>query len=180
MLSYLSTKFNFYIRINIIQPTRNFKILLVISCSYYNYSQKIWWGIKFGSVVVYLYDYQNANISYLCIIRMAIPYQTAKFKSANVFAMTQLPNLTPANISSYAVCLLVEVYFLLIYYTYYHPLLCSGIQYQTMLETSSTSSTLSQYSQLSPRTSTKGYHSWPRLGWVSVSTVTWPVMWSSH
>ena len=32
---------------------------------------------------------------------MAISYRTAKFKSANIFAMAQPPDLIPANISGY-------------------------------------------------------------------------------
>ena len=40
---------------------------------------------------------------YVC---MAIPYQTAKFKSANIFAMAILGPIIPANISGYMVILL--------------------------------------------------------------------------
>ena len=41
---------------------------------------------------------------------MAIPYQTAKFKSANIFTIAiwvQPSNLIPANISGYTVSVLV-------------------------------------------------------------------------
>ena len=52
------------------------------------YSRKIWWGIKFGGWVVYITTakLRSTKISYShTIIRMAIPYRTAKFKSANIF-----------------------------------------------------------------------------------------------
>ena len=59
------------------------------------YSQKIWRGIKFGSLAVYLNNRQikirqNFLLAY---IRVAIPYQTAKLKSANTFCNGHLgPN----------------------------------------------------------------------------------------
>ena len=56
---------------------------------YIPYSQKIWRGIKFGSLEVYSSDRQikirqNFLLTYM---HMAIPYQIIKFKSANTFAM---------------------------------------------------------------------------------------------
>ena len=74
------------------------------------YSRKIWQGIKFGSLAVCMSNRQikiSQNFL-LAYIRMSIPYQTAKFKSANMFAKailfgTQLPNLIPANIYGYTV-----------------------------------------------------------------------------
>ena len=63
-----------------------------LSC-YIWYSRKVWWGIKSGSLVVYpaTTKLKSTNISYLhIIIRMAIPYQIAKFKSANIFPMAIL------------------------------------------------------------------------------------------
>ena len=53
------------------------------------YSQKIWRGIKFGGLAVCMSNCQikirqNFLLAY---IHMAIPYRTAKFKSANTFAM---------------------------------------------------------------------------------------------
>ena len=54
------------------------------------YSWKIWRGIKFGGLAVCMSTaklkskIQNFLLAY---IRMAIPYQTAKFKSTNTFAM---------------------------------------------------------------------------------------------
>ena len=53
------------------------------------YSREIWRGIKFGGLAVCLATakLKSTDISYLHIIHMAIPYRTAKFKSANIFAM---------------------------------------------------------------------------------------------
>ena len=53
------------------------------------YSRKIWRGIKFGSLAVFLCNYQikiyqNFLLTY---IHTAILYRTAKLKSANIFAM---------------------------------------------------------------------------------------------
>ena len=49
------------------------------------YSRKIWWGIKFGDLAVYLCNHQIKICSFLFVyIRMATPYWTAKFKSANM------------------------------------------------------------------------------------------------
>ena len=52
------------------------------------YSRKIWRGIKFGGLVVRAYNRQIKVRQYFlhAYIRMAIPYRTAKFKSANIFA----------------------------------------------------------------------------------------------
>ena len=46
-------------------------------------------GIKFGGLAVYLYNRQIRIRQYfiLAYIRMVIPYRTAKFKSASIFAM---------------------------------------------------------------------------------------------
>ena len=51
------------------------------------YGWKNWRGIKFGSLVVCLYNRQIKIRQYflLAYIRMAIPYRTAKFKSAKYF-----------------------------------------------------------------------------------------------
>ena len=53
------------------------------------YSRKIWQGIKFGGLAVSACDRQIKIRQYfiLAYIRMAIPYRTAKFKSANIFTM---------------------------------------------------------------------------------------------
>ena len=56
---------------------------------YIPYSRKIWQGIKFGDLAVYLNNRQikicqNFLLAYIC---MAIPYRTAKLKSTNTFAM---------------------------------------------------------------------------------------------
>ena len=54
------------------------------------YNWKIWRGIKFGSLAVYLTaaKLKSTNISYLHnYVCMVIPYRTTKFKSANIFAM---------------------------------------------------------------------------------------------
>ena len=50
----------------------------------YHIAWKILWGIKFGG---WPSARATAKISYLHNICMAIPYQTAKFKSTNMFAM---------------------------------------------------------------------------------------------
>ena len=55
------------------------------------YSRKIWRGIKFGGLVICITTakLKSAKISYSHIrIRMAIPYRTAKFKSANISGYT--------------------------------------------------------------------------------------------
>ena len=53
------------------------------------YSRKIWLGIKFGGLAVYLCNRQIKMRQYfiLAYIHVAIPYRTAKFKSANIFAI---------------------------------------------------------------------------------------------
>ena len=60
---------------------------------------------KFGSLAVCLCNRQIKICQYfiLAYICMAIPYRTAKFKSANIFGMGQPQNLIPANISDYTV-----------------------------------------------------------------------------
>ena len=75
------------------------------------YSWKIWQGIKFGGLAVYLCDCQINTYQYFIysynIIHMAIPYRTAKFKSTKKFLQWQFgaqpPSLIPTNISSYRV-----------------------------------------------------------------------------
>ena len=89
------------------------------------YSRKIWRGIKFGGLAVYYYNRQikirqNFLLAY---IRMAIPYRTAKFKSANILSIAILGStakLMPANISGYTVLLLSSVRNPI--YDYKHPL----------------------------------------------------------
>ena len=51
-----------------------------------SYSQEVWQGIKFGGLAVYITTakLKFTKISY-SYIHMAIPYRTAKFKSANIF-----------------------------------------------------------------------------------------------
>ena len=54
------------------------------------YSRKIWQGIKFGSLGVYLCNRQIKISQYFIlayIIRNAIPYKTTKFKSTSIIAM---------------------------------------------------------------------------------------------
>ena len=55
------------------------------------YSWKIWWGIKFGGLAVYLCNCQIKICQYFiqchAYIRMVIPYRTAKFKFTNIFAV---------------------------------------------------------------------------------------------
>ena len=53
------------------------------------YSQKIWRGIKFGSLAICLRNCQIKIRQYFILVytRMAIPHWTAKFKSANIFSM---------------------------------------------------------------------------------------------
>ena len=58
------------------------------TCTTITYSQKIWRGIKFGGLAVRAYKRQIKVRQYFlhAYIRIAIPYRTAKFKSANIFA----------------------------------------------------------------------------------------------
>ena len=93
-------------------PKRMHRGLLV------RYSRKIWRGIKFGGLAVYITTtkLKSAKISYLHIC-MEIPYQTTKFKSANILAIAILgstANLIPANISSYTVLLNFVICFIII------------------------------------------------------------------
>ena len=59
-------------------------IILVLRNTITVYSRKIWRGIKFGGLIymstAILSYLHNNNIN----LRMAIPYRTAKFKSANI------------------------------------------------------------------------------------------------
>ena len=64
------------------------------------YSWKIWQEIKFGSLAVYITNakLRSAKISYSHIhVHMAIPYRTAKFKSANIFAIAILDSTAKFN-----------------------------------------------------------------------------------
>ena len=68
------------------------------------YSRKIWRGIKFGGLAVYMTTakLKSAKISYLHIyIHMAIPYRTAKFKSANTLAIAILDSTAKFNSRQY-------------------------------------------------------------------------------
>ena len=60
-----------------------------LQCFIIPYSRKIWRGIKFGGLAVYLCNRQIKMRQYfiLAYIHVAIPYRTAKFKSANIFAI---------------------------------------------------------------------------------------------
>ena len=71
---------------------------------------------KFGGLAVYITTakLKSAKISYSHIIRMAIPYRTAKFKSANIRFGAQPPNLMPANISGYTVYIYLSINFRLV------------------------------------------------------------------
>ena len=67
------------------------------------YSRKIWRGIKFGGLAVYYYNRQikirqNFLLAY---IRMAIPYRTAKFKSANIILIAILGSTAKFNARQY-------------------------------------------------------------------------------
>ena len=67
------------------------------------YSRKIWRGIKFGSLAVYYYNRQikiRQNFL-LAHIRMAIPYRTAKFKSANILSIAILGSTAKFNARQY-------------------------------------------------------------------------------
>ena len=72
-------------------------LLAVIILLPYNYSQKFW---QFGGL------YYNRQIKIrqnflLAYIRMAIPYRTAKFKSANILAIAILGSTTKFNSRQY-------------------------------------------------------------------------------
>ena len=69
----------------------------------YHIAGKFGGGIKFGSLAVYITTakLKSARISYLHIICMAIPYQTAKFKSANILAIVILGSTTKFNSCQY-------------------------------------------------------------------------------
>ena len=64
-------------------------ILSLIHTMYIPYSRKFWRGIKFGGLAVNLCNRQIKIRQYfiLVYIHVAIRYRTAKFKSANSFAM---------------------------------------------------------------------------------------------
>ena len=61
----------------------------IVICKLYNlpYSRKYWWGHKFGSLAVGEATVKLKIHQYFVHtnIHMAIPYRTAKFKSANIF-----------------------------------------------------------------------------------------------
>ena len=89
---------------------------MLIHIKYIQYSWKIWQEIKFSGLVVCLCNCQIKICQYflLTYIHMAIPYQTAKFRSANILVMEILgptANLIPANISV-SMVFLISVYFL--------------------------------------------------------------------
>ena len=70
---------------------------------YIPYSRKIWRGIKFGGLAVQSYNRQikirqNFLLAY---IRMAIPYRTAKFKSANILIIAILGSTANFNSRQY-------------------------------------------------------------------------------
>ena len=70
------------------------------------YSRKIWQGIKFGGLAVYVITakLKSAKISYLHIyniIHMAIPYRTAKFEYTNILAIAILGSTAKLNSSQY-------------------------------------------------------------------------------
>ena len=73
--------------------------IIIYSPIYVLYSPKILQGIKFGGLVVHLYNHQTKIHQYfiLACIRMTIPYRTGKFKSTNIFLQwwfgAQPPNL---------------------------------------------------------------------------------------
>ena len=72
------------------------------------YSQKIWRGIKFGSLAVLgkTAELKSAKIYTACmyVLCMAILFQTAEFISANTQFGGKPPNLMTTNISGYTVC----------------------------------------------------------------------------
>ena len=63
--------------------------LILLNCVRLPHSRKFWRGIKFGDLAVCLCNCQIKIRQYFLLgyIRMVIPYRTAKFKSANIFAM---------------------------------------------------------------------------------------------
>ena len=68
---------------------------------YVPYSRKkIWWGSKFGGLAVYITTakLKFTKISYSL---MAIPYQTGKFKSANILAIASLGSTAKFNSRQY-------------------------------------------------------------------------------
>ena len=63
------------------------------------YIRKIWRGIKFGGLAVYI---TNAKLNFLlAYIRMAILYRTAKFKSANILPIAILGSTAKFNSGQY-------------------------------------------------------------------------------
>ena len=76
---------------------------IIIQHTYIPYSRKIWWGIKFGGLAVYYYNRQIKfrQIFLLAYIRMAIPYRTAKFKSANILSIAILGSTAKFNARQY-------------------------------------------------------------------------------
>ena len=67
-------------------------------------SYRVWWGIIFGGLVVYLCNHQIKIRYYFLlayIIHVVIPYQPAKLKSANIFAMGILGPTTKFNSRQY-------------------------------------------------------------------------------
>ena len=65
------------------------------------YSRKIWWGIKFGGLYYYKHQIKIHQNFLLAYIRMAILYQTAKFKSANILPIAILGSTAKFNSRQY-------------------------------------------------------------------------------
>ena len=91
--------------INVVTNTHNNNYYTHYSLEHIPYSRKIWRGIKFGGLAV-LHVYYNRQIKIrqiflLAYIRMAIPYRTAKFKSANTLIIAILGSTTNFNSRQY-------------------------------------------------------------------------------
>ena len=78
-------------------------VIAVANCIHILYSRKIWWGIKFGNLTVYITTakLKSAKIFYLHIYVWRSRTQTAKFKSANILAMAILGSTTKLNSRQY-------------------------------------------------------------------------------
>ena len=76
---------------------------ICVKCFQIPYSRKIWWGIKFSGLAVYLCKCQIKMRQYfiLAYIHVVIPYRTAKFKSANIFAIAIWGPTTKFNSCQY-------------------------------------------------------------------------------
>ena len=85
------------------RPIRSLRLQLTRKAHNLPYSRKIWRGIKFGGLAVYYYNRQikirqNFLLAYIC---MAIPYRTAKFKSANILSIAILGSTAKFNARQY-------------------------------------------------------------------------------